>query len=158
MPSHAYVNFDLICSACDEKLGINMTAFSWGYCPGHSPRTEHVYRQGNEIYWKKCDEFGTPSWTYFKNGIECNIGDPNFENLIVRDSSIYWFDGHNCKTCSEFFAGAIVKIVNSKIISVRPYKIGEFDNGVDIYLINPDGTIAPKIEWQDHPMTKIMDC
>lgn len=142
---------------CKNELGINLTAFAWGYCPRYSPKPEYVYHLQAEIIWKSC-QGKIPSWTYFSDGVECNIGNPIIRNLIVRDSSLFWFDGHVCKECSQFFAGAAVKIIENRIESVWPYREGELDDEVDIYLISPDGQINPKPEWQDRKMEQLDSC
>ena len=161
MPSLAYVENNLYCTTCKELFDSNyqLTAFAWGYCSGYSPKKGYIYQISDSIRWRSCDGLPPPSWASFSDTLGYNFGDPTIKNLIVRDTSILWFHGYNCKKCGQFFAGAAVKIIDNKIEHVWAYKIGELDNETDHYLINSNGELEPKPNWLDNmPLKKIKNC
>jgi hypothetical protein len=64
MASYAFVVADLKCSQCDQSIA-DMVWFKWGYCPGQLPRHEYLYRVGDSLQWKRCDDGSIRAWAFF---------------------------------------------------------------------------------------------
>lgn len=63
-----------------------------------------------------------------------------------------------CPVCQGVLPGAMIEIRNNIIKRAWIYTPGEFDPWTDHYIIAPDGTLIPKKEWNDHPMTRRESC
>jgi hypothetical protein len=157
MPNYAYVEADIKCPFCDKSL-TDTVAFQWGYCPGSLPRMGHIYHIGDAISWKLCKDGTIPAWVYFDFGDEgANIGDPSYKNLVVRDS-LHEGLAMPCRFCMHELGGAISEITEGRITSVRILCPGELDQATDFYLVQENGLLTPKLEWDDHAMDVLNDC
>ena len=91
-----------------------------------------------------------------------NIGEPAITNLITRDvKQFYWRDPMErlrCPSCNQPLEGAAIEIRAGVIQRAWIYLPGEFDNTVDIFVVQADGTLKPMPEWNDHPMTTVEAC
>lgn len=157
MPKFAYLTTNLICPSCNTKIS-DIVCFQWGYCPSSNPKPGTIYQISDAIRWRACQDGQILPWTYFDTTRDSNIGSPNYQNLIVRDKSSILQPGATCTTCGHELAGAVVEIMHGHIVRARIYSRGEFDNSVDVYTIEDDGSINPQPDWNDHPMPLINDC
>lgn len=164
MPHYAYLAEDLRCPSC-HALVSDLVIFQWGYCPGFHIQQDYLYHLRDPIYWRRCADSSILSWVYFMEGDYprgANIGDPAIKSLITRDTKQFtWQDPserRRCDTCGDILEGAVIEIRDDMIQSARIYLPGEFDNGVDIVIIGPDGHLKPMPEWNDHPMSSVPEC
>lgn len=155
MPNYAYLSANLKCPNCGTLI-TDLVWFQWGYCPGYSLRKEYVYRIGDSIIWKNCENESVPGWVYFENG-GANIGDPSVKNILVKDSAQTWLKEF-CLSCKHPLGGAIIEIINGVIDNAWIYMKGEFDEDADIYIRKENNILEPKPEWDDHPMSTLKDC
>ena len=63
-----------------------------------------------------------------------------------------------CRTCHEPIEGAAIEIREGIIQRAWIYLPGEFDNTVELYLIDSDGNLTPMPDWDDHPMPYVHVC
>ena len=159
MPHYCYLRTDLRCPHCDAVY-VNRVPFQWGYSPGRYPREEYIYRLGDPIRWRYCEDSGLHSWAAFRGEGEpegMNIGDPAFRDLIFRDSFVET-EGWRCQNCGHHLGGAAIEIRDNYIRRAWIYEPGEFGEGeIDHYLIRKEG-LVPIPEWLDHPMGSVHEC
>jgi hypothetical protein len=156
MPNYAYLKTNLRCLQCAKKL-TDVVWFQWGYCPGYGPQKKYIYRLGDAIFWKSCTPGKIPSWTYFHPNGGANIGSATIKNIIVRDLAQY-FLRETCLVCGVSLGGAALEVKEGHIIRAWLAQPGEFDNAVEYYLTDPDGSLRPMPEWNDCPMFETSDC
>jgi hypothetical protein len=158
MASYAFVIADLKCPHCTKPL-TDMAWFQWGYCPGQLPRHEYLYRVGDPLRWKRCDDGSIRAWTFFK-GDGINVGDPDILDLVARDSGQV-FLGKPCASCGTPLGGGAVEIrggVISRVWLATPQEFAESFDEVDIYTIGNDGSRLPRPDLRDHPFQPATDC
>ncbi|HEY8503857.1 MAG TPA: hypothetical protein VIL46_04705, partial [Gemmataceae bacterium] len=73
-------------------------------------------------------------------------------DLLVRETE---FDTRSCPQCGHAFAGIAVCLQGGSIRDVRVYEDGLPD--CDVSIIESDGRLRPKPEWDDHPMAAEAD-
>jgi hypothetical protein len=162
MPHYAYVETTLRCPFCNTPVS-DVVTFQWGFSPGQLLQEKYLYHIGDPIYWRRCADGSIRPWIYFETGEKgANIGDPSIMNLIVCDAvQFYWThpsQRRRCHVCQHVLEGAALEIRDGVIARAWIYEPGEFDNEVDIYLIEHDGTLKPMPEWNDHPMDSVLWC
>jgi ribosomal protein S27AE len=164
MPDFAYVEVrNLVCPKCGQSLAHNdVIGFQWGYCYGRGGFAG--YRINDPIKWRLDKSGRVPIWTYFKWG-GANVGDPKYDNLVIRESER---ELRSCHRCGFEFAGIAVHIEGGRIASVQLHTSGlpaaEISivnvctsdlHDAEISIINPDGTLTPMPDWDDHPMQDV---
>ncbi|MGH9266955.1 MAG: hypothetical protein ACRD0D_02135, partial [Acidimicrobiales bacterium] len=151
-PALAHVRADTRCPSCDlfwEELR-GLLRFQWGYCPGHEPVLHLIYRTGDAIRWRACAGGSIPAWTYFGPS-EANVGDPEIEDLVVRD---WGLAGWKCPRCGGRIGGGAVAIRGGVIVRVWLYPPGELDNEAGVYRIAGGGELVAMPQWGQHPMSE----
>lgn len=136
-----------------------MVWFQWGYCPGLLPRPGSVYRLGDLVYWRPCDDGSIRAWVYFDRG-GGNIGDPAIRDLIVRDAGQV-FLMRPCLSCGAPLGGGALEVTDGVISRVWLARLDEFDEPaerVDVYTITEDGERVPRPDYTLHPMQPATDC
>jgi hypothetical protein len=136
-----------------------MVWFQWGYCPGLLPRPDRVYRVGDALYWRPCDDGSIRAWAFFDGG-GLNVGDPDLRDVVARDRG-QWFLAKPCSSCGGALGGGVVEIsdgVISRVWLARPDEFDEPIDDVDIYTVSKEGTRVPRPDLQDHPMEDATDC
>lgn len=63
-----------------------------------------------------------------------------------------------CPNCQVVLAGALIEIRNNIIVKAWIYELGEFDPGIDRYILGEDDSIIPMRAWNDSPMTNRDTC
>jgi hypothetical protein len=166
MSKFAFLEVSLNCPYCDSPIDdADLVGFQWGYCRAATPWSNFVYKVGDEIRWRTCKDGSTPSWTYFEdihydspNDLGgANIGEPSVRDLVVRDTDYYSWDVP-CKSCHQPFGGAAVRILNGVIETSWVYRPKELSSEVAIYLVEADGILNPKPEWNNHSMGLLRNC
>src|SRR5690348_15069452 len=115
MPNYAYLETEVSCPYCAHRLNERFVCFQWGYCPSYGPQARYIYQLGDPIYWRPCHDGHIEAWTYFGDG-GANIGDPAYQDLIVRDTANYYispFDRETrraCPQCGYPIEGAALEI------------------------------------------------
>ena|SRR5579875_556172 len=161
MPRFAHLGAELRCPSCDTVV-TDVVWFQWGLCAGYGPEDGTLYKLGDAIRWHPCDNGSILSWAYFKDGereLSANIGDTAIMDIVVRDWYQFYLDDpakrRRCEACQSALEGAVVEIRNGVITRAWIYQPGEFDNDVDYYILQADGTRKPMPEWEDHPMGSV---
>jgi hypothetical protein len=165
MPNYAHLAAELRCPYCDHIFS-ELVWFQWGFCPSSGVNQNYIYRIGDPVRWKECSDGSIVGWTYFvdkQRSIprEANIGDPTIANLVVIDAAQFLLpdrdDRRLCERCHQPLEGAAIEIRNAIMQRAWIFQPGEFDRGIDYYLLNQDGGYLPKPDWVDHQMS-IVDC
>ncbi len=153
MPVCAYLNVDSIdCPACGSTvdLAFGQLLFQWGYCPARHPEPERAYDWGDAIRWRLDDAGQILPWVYF-SGVDQgggNIGDPQFANVRIRAYTFAWED-ISCGACGAHGVDILVEHgILKNTVAVT--------SGCEISLIEQDGRISARPEWDDHPMTRCL--
>jgi hypothetical protein len=157
MPKFAHLSTNLNCPNCNTLIR-NILWFQWGLCSSEEPRKDSLYQINDPIRWRVCDDGQIQAWTYFQDPNEGNLGDPEFRNLIIRDTSHFFDREVVCLACHKPIGGAIIEITDGIIRKARIYLPSEFDPNIDIYTLETGGTLTPRAEWNDHPMALINNC
>ena len=158
MPSYAFVAADLRCVTCATPL-TDMVWFQWGYCPGLLPRPDRVYRVGDALYWRHCDDGSIRAWSIFDGG-GLNVGDFSIPDVVARDRG-QRFLTKPCSPCGARLSGGVVEILDGVISRVWLARPDEFDqpiDEVDIYTISKDGARRARPDLQDHAMQDATNC
>jgi hypothetical protein len=125
--------------------------FQWGHCCHSHGCGVADYAVGDLIQWRRAMDGSVPPWVYFKGHNSANIGDPQYANLIVRELE---FDTRVCGNCNVPFGGFAISI-SAGVIASAGTSFGIPDN-VDIVLVNPNGSLTPMPEWNDHAMPDVV--
>jgi len=168
MPNYAHVKAEILCPSCgspaNNLLTPNLAWFQWGFCRAATPWSDFEYEIGDPIRWKACEDGITHPWTYFMEGphsVGANIGDPKYQNLIVRDPAQFQWAYRTeddperrpstCDSCGHPLAGIAVEIRNGFIANVWIHSLDEFDSRTYFYLVDSNGVRYPKPEWEHNP-------
>jgi hypothetical protein len=159
MPSYSFLQQDMICPIC-HKVAASSAAFQWGLCWPSS--WLHTYKVGDAIRWHACPDATIIPWMYFRSShnLTCNIGDPQYTNLIVFENYKYCPTDQDpmpqamqCPNCHQDFAGTAVKILGGYIEKTWIYLPNDFEDGSCYYLLDAAGNVEQyKDEWCEHLM------
>jgi|GEM_PF-5854416 len=146
MPNFSYVEAHPACRNCGV-VQTDLISFQWGYLPGYGPRTEHIYRVGDPIAWRRCGDGTVPAWTFFHEGgddIACNAGSPAIGDLHALDLQQAWL-AESCRSCGEPMGGASVEIRGGIIVraSILPAGGLGVSGPEDLWRIEEDGSLSP---------------
>jgi hypothetical protein len=158
MASYAFVAAELKCPQCDLPI-TDVVWFQWGYCPGQLPRDQYLYRVGDSLQWKRCDDGSIRAWALFE-GDGLNVGNPDIHDLVARDAR-QLFSAKPCPSCGASLGGGAVEIMNGVISRVWLASPAEFPEPLDrvsIYTIADDGSRVPRPDFNDHPFQPATDC
>lgn len=152
MPVFARLAAVIPCPRCLSDLTFNgEIGFQWGYCSTPLGGIGQTYSVGDEIVWRVDSQGMAPKWTYFRNG-GGNLGDPNIGDLLVRESEL---DQKTCRKCGFQYDGIGITIRSGVIREARCFIDGL--PGCDISVLDLDGLLVPRPEWDDHPMPVVAD-
>ena len=157
MPRYAHLLVEIKCPSCNAVVK-DMLWFQWGNCPSGVPRQEYLYHLNDSIRWQACQDGRISPWTFFNNTVDANIGDPAFQDLIIKDTGPFFQQKVSCKSYSNEINGAVIEIASGRIRNARVYLAGEFDRDVTFYTIEGDGLLKPRPDWNDHRMGLKPDC
>jgi hypothetical protein len=111
-----------------------------------------LYEVGEPLLWRRDRSGRVPAWSYFKHGVAGNIGDPTYADLLLRESE---FNIAACDRCGHRFPGIGIIVRGGIIREVRVFQ--EWLPACDVGVIEGDGQVTTKPEWDDHPMASGVD-
>ena len=153
MHVHAHVAAVVRCPRCFTDVAPRgRIGFQWGYCPSTSDRVTHAYRVGDPILWRLDDTGRIHAWAYFLSSQTANVGDPNIGDVLVRESE---FGIRGCGCCGHAFHGIGVLIRGGVIQHVQIFEHPLPASAIS--LINADGSLQPRPDWDDRPMIGLAD-
>lgn len=129
-----------------------MVPFQWGFLPGAKPREDLMYKVGDAIRWRACEDGSVVPWAAFVGSTGYNFGDPQYQDLIAREAA-GWLDDY-LHDCGQQVGGAAVEISRGVIRRVWVYPPGEFDNMIDHYQLD-SGLPLPRADWTNHSVTHV---
>jgi hypothetical protein len=156
MPHYAYLKTNLYCPQCAKRL-TDMVWFQWGFCPGYAPQKKHIYQLGDAIVWKSCTPGKIPAWTFFHPDAGANIGTPTIKDIVIRDTAQY-FLLEACSRCGQRLGGATLEVKDGRIIRAWLARPDEFDDTIEYYIIEADGSLKPMPEWNEQGTFETSDC
>jgi hypothetical protein len=134
-----------------------MVWIKWGYSSGSRPGARSTYQLGDPLYWRACADGAVPKWVYFRDDAGGNLGDPTYQDLIVRDWGQYFLTDA-CPKCGHELGGAAVEIRGGVIKRAWLASTGEFDPSVYIYTLDENGRPQPRPDLDNHSMAALEIC
>ncbi len=151
MPSYSHVVARVPCTRCNAEITSrtdDLVAFQWGYCPSRQPWDALFYRLGDAIRWRLDDAGRIRPWTYFEGALQGgNLGDPSVGDLVVRALDL----GGNDLVCKGCGASVALRILGGRLVG---FESAPAD--CDIAVVDADGVVHPRPDWNDHPMPEIL--
>ena len=148
MPKFAHLAERVPCPQCGADLALNeRVGFQWGYCSyPFSDSDRPSYNIGDEVVWRTDVNGRIHPWKYFDDDT-CNIGDPTFADVIVRECEIAI---QECASCGLEFSGIGI-VIRGGVIESLNLQV-EWPEGVETFVINPNDELVPQPEWTTRPM------
>ena len=160
MALYAHLEANLPCPDCGGADALELVWFQWGFCYTYSPPPESRYRIGEAISWWTLEDGTIPGWAYLIDSgtdaeIGANFGDPQLENLVIRDLTQFPPEGGShrtwrCKHCGHEIHGAALQIESGRIVRAWLLRPGELE--VASYHTYEAGRFRPIPELEDPPM------
>lgn len=161
MPTLSELLLDrILCPHCEQHSDIpgSVVKFQWGKIP-------YQYRLGEHIVWLR-DSAGNvlPPFTaiekknLFGDHYEWNCGESKFQDVYVFDADPN-VASFQCSKCEKSFEFLIVEIRQSVIMQVHALTnenvktLLDDIRGADIIIINNDGKLTPRPDWNDVPLS-----